>query len=222
MDWNANKCLANFCHAFKVLRGHPSINWQHAPFLVHRQPPVPQMSSLGLRFMEADRQAASSCSNPRLDVFLPCTSSDSCPWGPLTQWMLQAHHVRRSQRQELQVTSQVTHRMRHKPPVPLPSCLLASPLCAVPTQGVSAPCFLRNDGSHYVSICCERLTPRELIPLSYMQFTYISLPWQAQMSHQKRILSPFSMAIRRYGPHRHSEDQISKLITFSKGTISLN
>lgn len=109
-----------------------------------------------------------------------------------------------------------------KPPVPLPSCLLASPLCAVPTQGVSAPCFLRNDGSHYVSICCERLTPRELIPLSYMQFTYISLPWQAQMSHQKRILSPFSMAIRRYGPHRHSEDQISKLITFSKGTISLN
>lgn len=38
-DWNANKCLAHFCHALKVLRGHPSTNWQHAPLLVHRQPP---------------------------------------------------------------------------------------------------------------------------------------------------------------------------------------
>lgn len=57
---------------------------------------VTQMSSLGLRFMEADLQAASSCSNPRLDVFLPCTSSHSCPWGPLTQWMLQAHHLKRA------------------------------------------------------------------------------------------------------------------------------
>lgn len=72
MNWDTNNnCPTHFCHAFQVLLGHQSIHWKHAPCLLHARPPVTQMSALCLWFMEADLQAASSCSNPCLDECHP-------------------------------------------------------------------------------------------------------------------------------------------------------
>lgn len=213
MDWDANNCPTNFCHAFKVLWGHQSINWKHAPFLLHVWPPVTQMNSPCLWFMEADLQAASSCSNPCLGVSLPCTSSSTTPISQQLS-LRPAYPVdaasTSSQTEPEQEGTVASHRTRHKPlhPLPHPSCK-PSLCCPHPKKPAwrLAPCFLGSSGFYYFSICCEHLTSREVIHISYMQFIYIFLSWQSQTSNHKGILSTFSMAIRRYSFQRYSEDK---------------
>lgn len=221
MDWNANKCPANFCHAFKMLQGHQSINCKHAPFLVHRQPPVTQMSSLGLWFMEADLQAASSCSNLRLDVFLPCTSSQ-LSWRPACR--VDAIGTSIQTEPMPGAAGHFTGYRQDQAQVPSATSLLpASPFCAIPTQGVSrkiCSLFPRSDGSYYFFHLLWASSTQKTNSY-FLDAIHISFPslTEAQTANQKRILSPFSIAIRTYSPHGHSEDQISKLITFSTGTM---
>lgn len=155
------------------------------PSLSTAGPPDPHLSSLRLWFLEAELQAASSCSSPCPDASVPAPLAppsqplNRCPWGQPTQWMLK-HTISTEPAQG--AVSQETQAL---PPSPtsLPSCK-PSLLCPHPRKPAwrPAPCFLGSNGFYYLSICCENLTSRELTLISYMQFIHISLPWQRQMS----------------------------------------
>lgn len=141
MDWDSNNYPTNFCHAFKELWGHQSID---APFLLHVRPPAAQMSSLCLWLMEADIQAASSCSNPCLDVLLPCTSSSSSTVVLVTR--LPSGCCKRVISNSASARSCRSHHRLHtkQGTSSFTLCLIppVSPLCFVPTHRVTVKTYL--------------------------------------------------------------------------------
>lgn len=229
----------NFCNIFKGLWKHQSINWKQLPsFPLHVQPPAAQMSSLRLWLIHGGwSPGGQQLFKSTPGCFLPCTSwlhqpnlSTFVLEAPPTQWTLQAHHLKWSHhRNRLQVTSAGFHKAPKTSSSTLGHSCKPTLCCPHPQRVSTQTCHLLLGKSWFFLLFHLPWASNSQTTNSYFwyaiqetEISCISLAWQCDRClYYKRILSTFSIAIRRYSCHGFAQDQISKLIKISKRTIYL-
>lgn len=154
----------------------------------------------------------------------PSQSLNRCPGAGLSAVGAVRTPSQPSQRKELQVcTGHSREGDQALPPPPRPSLLQPSLHCPHPKGQPETRSLL--PGKYWVLLLFHLLWVSNIQrPNSYfLHAIHIHFPslTESQTSNSKRMRSTFSMATRRCSSQGYPEDQISKLITFLKGTISL-